>query len=65
MIEYNDAQLNFIRAQTSLVTTYYDYLTGLARIDNSTGVTPELETRNNEEQENGNKEEQEFCQVPE
>ncbi len=65
MIEYNDAQLNFTRAQSSLVTTYYDYLTGLARIDNSTGVTPELETRNNEEQENGNKEEQEFCQVPE
>jgi outer membrane protein len=65
MIEYNDAQLNFIRAQSSLVTTYYDYLTALARIDNSIGITPELETRNKEEQENGNQEEKEFCKVPE
>jgi outer membrane protein len=65
IIEYNEAQLNFIRAQSSLVTTYYDYLTGLARIDNSTGVTPELETRNKQEQENGNEEEKEFCKVPE
>jgi outer membrane protein len=65
MIEYNDAQLNFTRAQSSLVTTFYDYLTALARIDNSIGVTPELETRNREEQETSNEEEQKFCQVPE
>ena len=62
MIEYNDAQLNFTRAQSSLVTTFYDYLTALARIDNSIGVTPELETRNREEQETSNEEEQKFCQ---
>ena len=65
MIEYNDAQLNFIRSQSSLVTTYYDYLTALARIENSIGITPELETRNKGEQEAGSEEEQEFCQVPE
>jgi outer membrane protein len=65
IIEYNEAQLNFIRSQTSLVTTYYDYLTDLARIDNSTGVTPELETRIKEGQETENEEEQKFCQVPE
>ena len=64
IIEYNDAQLNFVRAQSSLVTTYYDYLTALARIDNSIGVTPELEARNKKERENGNEEEKEFCQVP-
>jgi outer membrane protein len=65
IIEYNEAQLNFILAQSSLVTTYYDYLTGLARIDNSIGVTPELETRDKLEQETGNEEERKFCQVPE
>jgi len=65
IIEYNEAQLNFIRAQSSLVTTFYDYLTALARIDNSTGVTPELETRSREEQKTENEEEQKFCQVPE
>jgi len=66
MIEYNDAQLNFIRAQTSLVTTFYDYLTDLARIDNSTGVTPELEARDKEAQDTADQEEeQKFCQVPE
>jgi len=65
IIEYNEAQLNFIRAQSSLVTTYYDYLTDLARIDNSTGVTPELETRKKGEQETGDEEEKEFCKVPE
>jgi outer membrane protein len=65
IIEYNEAQLNFIRSQTSLVTTYYDYLTALAMIDNSTGVTSELETRNREEQETGDEEERQFCQVPE
>jgi len=64
IIEYNEAQLNFIRSQSSLVTTYYDYLTDLARIDNSTGVTPELETRA-KKLESGSEEEQKFCQVPE
>ncbi len=42
MIEYNDAQLSLTRSQSSLVTTYYDYLTALARIENVVGVTPEM-----------------------
>ena len=40
MIEYNDAQLSLTRAQSSLVTTYYDYLTALARIEHAIGVIP-------------------------
>ena len=42
MIEYNDAQLSLTRSQSNLVTTYYDYLTALARIENAVGVIPEL-----------------------
>ncbi len=42
MIEYNDAQLSLTRAQSNLVTTYYNYLTALARIENAVGVIPEL-----------------------
>lgn len=43
MIEFNDAQLGFTRAQSNLVTTYYAYLTALARIEHATGVTTGLE----------------------
>ncbi len=45
MIEYNDAQLSLTRSQSNLVTSYYDYLTALARIENAIGVVPELATR--------------------
>lgn len=39
ILEYNDAQLNLTTAQSNLVTTYYAYLTALARIENATGLT--------------------------
>ncbi|MEA3348179.1 MAG: TolC family protein [Pseudomonadota bacterium] len=42
MIEYNDAQLSLTRSQSNLVTSYYDYLTALARIENAVGVIPGL-----------------------
>ncbi len=45
MIEYNDAQLSLTRSQSNLVTAYYDYLTALARIENSVGVIPGLTTK--------------------
>jgi outer membrane protein len=45
MIEFNDAQLSLTQAQSNLVTTYYAYLTALARIENTVGVTRGLETR--------------------
>ena len=40
MIEYNDAQLSLTRSQSNLVSSYYDYLTALARIENAVGVVP-------------------------
>ena len=42
MIEYNDAQLSLTRSQSNVVTSYYDYLTALARIEHAIGVIPEL-----------------------
>lgn len=42
MIEYNDAQLNFTRSQSNLVSAYYAYLTALARIEHATGSTSDL-----------------------
>ena len=38
IIEFNDAQLTYTRAQSSLVSTYYTYLTALARIEFATGI---------------------------
>ncbi len=38
MIEFNDAQLTYTRSQTDLVSTYYNYLTALARIEFATGI---------------------------
>jgi len=46
MIEYNDAQLNLTQTQSNLVTTYYNYLTALANIEYSTGVIPEIQQTN-------------------
>ena len=42
ILEYNDAQLLYTRNQSSLVITYYSYLTALARIERAIGVIPEL-----------------------
>jgi len=42
LLEFNDAQLLYTENQSSLVITYYNYLTALARIDRAVGVTPEL-----------------------
>lgn len=42
ILEFNDAQLNLTTAQSNLVTTYYAYLTALARIENTTGITTGL-----------------------
>lgn len=42
IIEFNDAQLNLTRAQSNLVTTYYEYLTALARIERAVGITTGL-----------------------
>ena len=38
MIEFNDAQLNHIRAQSDLVVSYFTYLASLARIENAVGT---------------------------
>lgn len=48
MIEFNDAQLSLTEAQSTLVTTYYDYLTSLARIERAVGVTHGLSVKENE-----------------
>jgi outer membrane protein len=42
LLEFNDAQLLYTENQSSLVVTYYSYLTALARIERAVGVTPEL-----------------------
>jgi outer membrane protein len=42
LLEFNDAQLLYTQNQSSLVGTYYKYLTVLARIDRAVGVTSEL-----------------------
>jgi len=43
ILEFNDAQLLFTENQSSLVITYYNYLTALARIERAVGVVPELQ----------------------
>jgi len=48
MIEFNDAQLSLTEAQSTLVTTYYEYLTSLARIERAVGVTDGLAVKENE-----------------
>jgi len=42
LLEFNDAQLLYTQNQSSLVGTYYQYLTALARIDQAVGITSEL-----------------------
>ncbi|WP_028583936.1 TolC family protein [Desulfogranum mediterraneum] len=49
MIEFNDAQLSLTQAQSTLVTTYYSYLTALARIERAVGVTSGLEVDQEQE----------------
>jgi outer membrane protein len=46
VLEFNDAQLLFTENQSSLVVTYYNYLTALARIERAIGVIPELQGTN-------------------
>ena len=43
VLEFNDAQLLFTENQSSLVVTFYNYLTALARIERAIGVIPELQ----------------------
>lgn len=43
LLEFNDAQLLFTENQSSLVVTYYNYLTALARIERAIGIIPELQ----------------------
>ncbi len=38
IIEFNDAQLSYTKSQSTLVVTYYTYLTDLARIKLATGM---------------------------
>lgn len=40
IIEYNDAQLNFTSSQADLISTYFTYLTSIARIDRAAGIDP-------------------------
>jgi len=42
LLEFNDAQLLYTENQSSLVVTYYNYLTALARIERAIGIIPEL-----------------------
>ena len=42
ILEFNDAVLLYTENQSSLVVTYYNYLTELARLERSIGVIPEL-----------------------
>ncbi len=42
ILEYNDAVLLYTENQSSLVVTFYNYLTELARLERSIGVIPEL-----------------------
>lgn len=40
IVEFNDAQLTYTESQSNLVSTYYSYLTALARIEFATGTIP-------------------------
>lgn len=42
LLEFNDAQLLYTQNQSDLVTTYYNYLISLARIERATGNIPDL-----------------------
>jgi len=42
LLEFNDAVLLYTENQSSLVVTYYNYLTELARLEKSIGIIPEL-----------------------
>lgn len=43
MIEFNDAQLRLTSARTSLVTSYFDFTTALASLDNAIGKFPNMD----------------------
>lgn len=42
VIEYNDAQLNFSSSQSDLISTYFGYLTSIARMERAAGINPGL-----------------------
>ena len=42
MIEFNDAQIRYTDSQSNLVTTFFDYNTALANLENATGFFPDM-----------------------
>ncbi len=42
MIEFNDSQIRYTEAQSNLVTTFFDYNTALANLENATGFFPDM-----------------------
>lgn len=42
IIEFNDAQLNYTSAQSDLISTFYSYLTELARLERAAGINPDV-----------------------
>jgi outer membrane protein len=42
MIEYNDAQLRVTKAKNNLVSTFFDYNTALASLENAIGYFPDM-----------------------
>lgn len=42
MLEFNDAQLNYTESQSDVISTYFSYLTALARINRAAGISPEI-----------------------
>jgi outer membrane protein len=52
MIEFNDAQLSFTAARSNLVTTFFDYNTALASLENAIGLFPNMDKPNEDLSEN-------------
>ncbi len=44
MIEFNDSQLRYTAASSNLVTTFFDYKTALASLENAIGMFPEMDS---------------------
>ncbi len=40
MLEFNDAQLNYSSSQSDLISTYFAYLTAIARMERAAGINP-------------------------
>jgi len=50
MIEFNDAQLRLTEAKSNLVTTFFDYNTALASLENAIGQFPDMNLPTAEQQ---------------